>query len=96
MLVLQLLCGVQLLSTTLQSAVAVPTERYTAVRQTRVLNRSQIKHKGEWQNANGLTKYTVAEPSGPTPLTTKSAIRHNPEQVSSNHYLPLNLCLTFI
>lgn len=42
--------------------------------------------KEDRQNAKGLIKYLVAEPSGSTPLTTKSVIRHNPEQVSSNHY----------
>lgn len=89
MLALQLLCGavwVQPLSATLQSVCRGSTYRTVHRGQTGVLNRFQIKRKGDRQNAKGLIKYLIAEPSGSKPLTTKSAIRRNPEQVSSNHY----------
>jgi len=42
------------------------------------------KTKRDKQNAKGFINYLVAEPAGLTPLTSKSAITHNPEQVSSS------------
>jgi hypothetical protein len=42
------------------------------------------KQKADQQKAKGLSNFLVAEPAGSTPLTSKTAIRHNPEQVSSN------------